>query len=233
MMIKIIKQLIADANKPKYRINGILTILPMKPRYIAIHETANTARGANAKAHANLQSNGNARRASWHIQVDDDVAIQSLPFDECGMHAGDGMGHGNMQSIGIEICVASDDNFAKSVQNASEIVYQLMKAYNIPIENVKQHNAFSGKNCPAKIRRGDNGITWNKFLSMVQANKPKPKPKPSFKLLNTTSLVDFLNANQMPSSFSSRRALAKVYRIKNYIGTASQNSKLLELLKRK
>lgn len=37
--------------------------------HIVIHETANTGRGANAQSHANLQSNGNARSASWHYTV--------------------------------------------------------------------------------------------------------------------------------------------------------------------
>ena len=35
-------------------------------KYIVIHETANTRKGANASAHARLQANGNSRNASWH-----------------------------------------------------------------------------------------------------------------------------------------------------------------------
>ena len=44
---------------------------------VTVHETANTNRGANAQARANLQSNGNVRQASWPIQVDDCEVIRS------------------------------------------------------------------------------------------------------------------------------------------------------------
>ena len=42
----------------------------MKPKYITIHNTASSGKGANARAHANLQYNGNNRTASWHYTVD-------------------------------------------------------------------------------------------------------------------------------------------------------------------
>lgn len=38
-------------------------------KWITIHDTGNSARGADAQAHANLQSRGNVRAASWHYQV--------------------------------------------------------------------------------------------------------------------------------------------------------------------
>lgn len=38
-------------------------------KYIVVHETANTAKGANADTHARLQANGNSRQASWHFSV--------------------------------------------------------------------------------------------------------------------------------------------------------------------
>ena len=38
-------------------------------KYIMIHQTANTSKGANAYMHAKLQANGNSRQASWHYQV--------------------------------------------------------------------------------------------------------------------------------------------------------------------
>ena len=41
--------------------------IKMNPEYITIHETDNTAKGANDEAHARLQYNGNSRQASWHF----------------------------------------------------------------------------------------------------------------------------------------------------------------------
>ena len=57
-------------------------------KFITVHQTGNTSRGANAQAHANLQSRNNVRSASWHWQVDDEDAIQSFPHDAQCWHAG-------------------------------------------------------------------------------------------------------------------------------------------------
>lgn len=50
------------------------------------------------------------------------------------------------------------------------------------------------------------------------------------KKINTTSLVDYLNLTGQPSSFSARKRLAEKHGIKNYKGTAAQNTKLLNIL---
>lgn len=136
-------------------------------RSIAIHETANLTAGANAQAHANLQTRGNARNASWHYQVDDKHAIQSFTHDTVCFHAGTTAG--NASAIGIEICVNSDGDFRKAVANAAELTAIVMKAENIPLSEVKQHNAFSGKNCPTFLRNGSKGVTWADFLRMVKS----------------------------------------------------------------
>ena len=43
-----------------------------------------------------------------------------------------------------------------------------MKLYNIPISNVVQHNHWSGKNCPNRIRKGE-PYSWQTFLNKVKA----------------------------------------------------------------
>ena len=97
-MVKIKRQIISATN---YK-NG--TNNPAK--YITLHMTGNTSPGADAQAHANLQSNGNTRDASWHWQVDDKEAIQSFNHYMKLWHASDGQGSGNNESIGIEGCVS-------------------------------------------------------------------------------------------------------------------------------
>ena len=134
-------------------------------KYITVHETANTSKGANAQAHANLQSRGFS--SSWHWTVDDKEAIQSFPHTAQCWHAGDGRGNGNLNSIGIEICVNSDGDFSKAVENAATLVRKIMQEENIPLENVVQHNHWSGKNCPRYLRSGEKGISWNDFISSV------------------------------------------------------------------
>lgn len=161
-------------------------------RYITIHQTGNTNAGADAQAHANLQSRGNSRSASWHWQVDDHGAIQSYPDTARCWHAGDGKGDGNMSSIAIEICVNRDGDYTMALANTAELVRTLMAEHSIPLERVVQHNHWSGKNCPRQIRAGKAGIDWAGFLTMVSAgntpepvapskpkSQPTPKPKPS------------------------------------------------------
>lgn len=131
--------------------------------YITIHETANVAPGANAQAHANLQSNGNPREASWHYQVDDKQIIQSFPDSAICWHAG----KGNAQSIGIEICVNADGDFAKAVENAVALVKTLIARYNLNASRVVQHNFWTGKDCPRFLRNGSKGITWSQFKAKL------------------------------------------------------------------
>lgn len=131
--------------------------------YITIHETDNPNRGANAQAHANLQSNGNSRQASWQYQVDDKQIIQSFPDKAICWHSG----KGNGQSIAIEICVNSDGNYQKAVENAVALVKFLMAKYNLNISRVVQHNFWTGKNCPRNLRSGAKGINWTQFKSML------------------------------------------------------------------
>jgi N-acetylmuramoyl-L-alanine amidase CwlA len=152
-----------------------------KRLYITIHETANPNDGADAQAHANLQSRGNVRTASWHEQVDDHEAIQSyLDTDRC-FHAGDGKGNGNLNSYAIEICVNRDGDYIKAVHNAAARTRQLMAQHGIPLSRVVQHNHWSGKNCPTFLRSGSQGIDWDDFLALVSGSpvtvsNPKPTP---------------------------------------------------------
>ncbi|WP_052353677.1 peptidoglycan recognition protein family protein [Neobacillus jeddahensis] len=151
--------------------------IKMVPKYITIHETDNPSPGADADAHARLQERGNDRTASWHLQIDDHEAIQSIPFDEVAWAAGDGEnGPGNKLSIHIETCVNSDGDFKKAVQNTAEVTRQLMVQFNIPIANVVQHNHWSGKNCPRHLRAGDWGISWSDYIGMVQGIKVAQTP---------------------------------------------------------
>lgn len=142
-----------------------------KKRWITIHDTGNTSRGANAQSHANLQSRGNTRKTSWHYSVDDREAIQSFLDSSSCMHCGDGRGNGNMNSIGIEICINRDGNYRKAVENAIELTKQLMKKYNIPASRVVRHYDWSRKVCPRQLMNGKDGLTWGWFKSQL-AGKP-------------------------------------------------------------
>lgn len=207
-------------------------------KYIVIHETANTRKGANANAHARLQASGNSRQASWHYTVDDVEIVQSFSDNAQCWHAGNR--YYNENGIGIEICVNKDGNFKKAVENAVKLTKHLMDKYNIPASNVIQHNKASGKDCPHYLRSGSKGIAWAQFkakLSDKQSSNTKTSKsnkKPSSAQKSTykgSSIVDYLNSIGVDSSFANRRELAKKYGIKFYVGTASQNLRLLNMLR--
>src|SRR5690625_1301583 len=168
MSLVIRKQLVTSRAKTYSGVN------PAK--YITIHETANTSAGANAQAHANLQTRGFS--ASWHWQVDDKQAIQSFPHNVRCWHAGDGRGAGNFESLGIGICVNKDGDFAKAVENAAKLTRKIMQDEGISIMNVVQHNAWSGKNCPTNLRNGSKGVNWADFLALVKGEESAKKEAP-------------------------------------------------------
>ena len=160
-MVKIVRDWI-----PAGKINRPGAPNPMK--YITIHETGNSAKGAGAAAHSaylrNLQD-----KVSWHYTVDSQVIYQHLPDNETAFHAGDGAaGPGNAQSIGIEICVNADGDFSRAVQNAVELTRSLMAEHSISQANIKQHHDWNGKDCPRNLRRSG----WEAFVEQCAAGAP-------------------------------------------------------------
>lgn len=137
--------------------------LALAPAYSTWHDTDNKAKGANAESHARWMAegcpdnNGNPTDTSWHFTVDDGKAIQHIPLNEVAWHAGDGYnGPGNRTSIAIEECVNSDRDAAKTRRNAAELHAFLIKSLKLQgatVNALVQHNRWSGKDCPAEIRR--------------------------------------------------------------------------------
>lgn len=136
--------------------------------WIVIHETGNKNTGANALSHSKFVNNNPSSNASWHYTVDDKSIYQHLPNDEIGYHAGDGTkvkGNGNNNGIGIEMCVNRDGDFELTLRHTAKLVASLMYEYNLKISSVKQHNYFSGKNCPETLRVNNR---WEEFLDMIK-----------------------------------------------------------------
>lgn len=148
---------------------------------ITVHQTGNTNKGANAQVHANIQSKLNPRSASWHYQVDDKEAIQSFEDGVECWHATDGKGPGNTTSLAIEICVNSDGDYKKALENAAELVGFLLDKHSLSIKDIKQHHDWYNKNCPAQLRAGYKGVSWNDFLGMVEGVKVVEAPKTEVK----------------------------------------------------
>ncbi|MGN0562394.1 MAG: N-acetylmuramoyl-L-alanine amidase family protein [Candidatus Fimenecus sp.] len=150
----------------------------LTPEYITIHNTANTNATADAVAHANLlRGSWKDKSISWHYAVDENKIVQCVPDTENAWHAGDGgNGTGNRKSLAIEICENGD--LLKATDNAAALTAMLMMKYNIPIENVVQHNHWSGKDCPRRIRAGE-PYGWTAFLEKVKSFVISETPQPA------------------------------------------------------
>jgi N-acetylmuramoyl-L-alanine amidase len=144
---------------------------PMFPKYITVHNTDNENKGADSIGHAAYLKGGSAGSTGWHFTVDDKRIVQHIPCNENAYHAADGAnGPGNTTSIGIEICVNSDGDYAKAETNAIDLIRYLMNEYKIPIENVVPHKHWYNKNCPSRILP-----RWDSFIHTIQAgSKPDP-----------------------------------------------------------
>ena len=144
------------------------------PKYIVIHNTDNYAAGADARAHAKAQHDGNFSGYSAHVFVDDKEAYQALPYNRGAWHVGVNYGGrlfgvcSNHNSIGIEMCVQSGYNYEKTFQNTVNVCKQLMKQYGIDAAHVLQHYDVCAKNCPSAIRaKGD----WNRFKWLIGSSE--------------------------------------------------------------
>jgi hypothetical protein len=139
------------------------------PKYIVVHDTGNPGKGADADAHYRYFNGGN-RNASAHYFVDDHSIIQTVEDANASWHCGDGKGQygiTNYNSIGIEICINSDGDYNKAVQNAIDLVKFLMKKHNISLDKVVRHYDASRKNCPGTMS-SNNWEKWNWFKGQLK-----------------------------------------------------------------
>lgn len=137
-------------------------------KYIVIHETGNITEGADAAAHNSfIHSNSLENEHSWHYTVDDEKIYHHVPDTEPAYHAGDHLERngGNLNGIGIEICVAADNDYDQTIDNTALLAARLMFEYDlIPEKALKKHQDFSGKYCPQNMLDQDR---WNDFAQQV------------------------------------------------------------------
>lgn len=143
------------------------------PKYIVIHDTGNTGKGANANAHFKY-FNGGDRNSSADFFVDDTQVLQVNDYTRYySWHCGDGKGkYGitNANSVGIEICINSDGDYNKAFNKTIELTKYLMKELNIPAERVVRHYDASRKTCPATMSK-NNWQLWTKFKETLTVQK--------------------------------------------------------------
>ncbi|HPN61442.1 MAG TPA: N-acetylmuramoyl-L-alanine amidase, partial [Bacilli bacterium] len=161
--------------------------MPGGVKYIVIHDTGMsgaTGTAVGVKDYIHAQANSvTGRVASWHYTIDDKDCFQHVPDDEIAWHAGDGssaygstyfnkeyqawsIGGGNQNGIGIETCINQGGNYQRTLQRTAKLVASLLIKHHLGLDAIKQHNDFSGKNCPAVIRSSSG--RWSEFLKMVE-----------------------------------------------------------------
>ncbi|MBU1019606.1 MAG: Ig-like domain-containing protein, partial [Firmicutes bacterium] len=156
--------------------------------WVVIHDTASTALGSNALAHANYLYNNTISKTelwvSWHYTIDDHDVYQHLPENERGFHAGDGStnpgdgtyeGGGNRNGIGIEMSINEDGDMMRTWQRTAKLVVDILNRNGMPITQYKYHNDFSGKDCPNTLRNAGLIPLFEEFVAAefyVKTNHP-------------------------------------------------------------
>lgn len=149
-----------------------------KKKKTVIHNADNVSRTATAQAHANLLKNMERQwpnhsmsrsQVSWHFVVDDEEIIQCIPIDEIAYCQGNALG--NSEGISIEICDnmynVDRSKYLKAEDNAAKLAAALNETLGL---TSVQHNYYTGKNCPSKIRKEGR---WNGYVNLINSYKGK------------------------------------------------------------
>lgn len=126
-----------------------------KVKYIVVHYTAGN--GDTARDNG-IYFQRNEVGASAHWFVDETTAVASVPEQFIAWHCGGAayvhLECRNSNSIGVELCSRRDVDgeyyfLPETVDNAVELIRELMEKYNVPPERVIRHYDVTNKICPA------------------------------------------------------------------------------------
>lgn len=163
-----------------------------KIEYIVIHDTGNPRKGANAEMHFQYFNNA-YRGASADFFVDETQVLQINDYNLYRTwHVGDGKGkYGitNNNSIGIEICINSDNNIDLTVKKVINLTAELMHNLNVPLQKVVRHYDGSRKNCP-NIFSKDNWKLWNKFKEEVEKKYNEIKIDKDLEIMQKAGIIN-------------------------------------------
>ncbi len=154
-------EFIQDSYNIKYKMGPLMDHI----KYITIHNTAEPFSAYDEFLRVNHRRD--SAYVSFHFAIDEIEVIPVVPLPYGAWHAGDKRGAGNTQSIGIEICRSTcyeDSRYNQAEENAIEWIVFLMKTYQIPIENIKKHQDWSGKYCPHRILEEGR---WDSFKARI------------------------------------------------------------------
>lgn len=158
-----------------------------KIKFIVVHWTANTSKGANAEMHHKFYMNKN-NGVSSHYTTDSNGVIQSVGDSRAAWTVGatkqgtvnygapDGSAFTawvtNQNTLNIEMCVNSDGDWQKTRKITLELVKNLMKKFNIkPSHVIRHYDAYRTgnwrKDCPGNMK-ANNWADWWKFKREIK-----------------------------------------------------------------
>lgn len=147
-------------------------------RYITIHETDNRGSSSTAKAHDEFLRNNFQDITGWHYTVDDTEIYHHIPDNEIAWNAGDGRTRngGNINGIGIEMCVSLGIDYDQTMYNTAMLTAALLYNYDLTLEDVKLHEDFMDKVCPHRMiteGRVDEfkEMVYQEYNKLVQQNE--------------------------------------------------------------
>lgn len=122
-------------------------------KYITIHETDNRSTSATALGHSNFLLGDTNDITSWHYTVDDKEIYHHVPDNEVAYNAGDNRERdgGNINGIGIEMCVNLGGDYEKTLDNTAALTATLLHVYDLTVEDVRLHADFMDKICPHRL----------------------------------------------------------------------------------
>lgn len=168
-------------------------------KYIVIHYTAGN--GDTDENNAAWFARADTGKTSAHWFVDDDSATLSVPEDRVAYHCGAVFYYHpecrNSNSIGVELCsITRGGVYAfkeATVTNAVELVAELMRKYNVPLDHVIRHYDVTHKTCPAPFV-GAGQAAWEDFKQRLEEATMKRYNKiadmPSYAKDTVEKLVD-------------------------------------------
>lgn len=181
-MLPITKQLLTNKqNRPFLRDPKNYALKQLKG--IVAHWTANTDRGANARANVNYFNIAD-RYASAHFVVDDRSIYQCIPDNEVAYHVGAklyrtdgeriraGSGTPNNYLIGFEMCVNSDGDWNKTYKNSTELAAHLLGKYQLTVHDLYRHHDITGKDCPKMMLEEAKWAAFKRDIATVMETLP-------------------------------------------------------------
>ncbi len=135
------------------------------PQCIVVHNTDNFAAGADARAHARAQYQGNFQIMSAHYYVDDgEIAYQAAPHSRGCWHVGRNYGsknlfgrYGNRNSIAVEMCVQKGYDYETAFLHTVELVKNLMNETGFHQMQFTGITTSAAKTARPRFRSGETG----------------------------------------------------------------------------